>query len=154
MSNFELAKAVNTRLRSAHHEWDTAPLFHENRDVKGEIVSQIAFAIAEAEIEYLTIEVNDSDGYISVLVFSGTRIIDTRYFTESGKVRTRVHSFDGIEKVLITSTPNVFTSSLSSSGSAEAEITIDGIEFTLPGDEKATRLNSQELENFLPKLTP
>ncbi|UOE43867.1 hypothetical protein [Agromyces larvae] len=148
MTSFEAAKALNTRLTAANHNWNQGQYFE--RGVAGAVVSALAYVLDGREIDYLDALVpDDHNGELLVLAFAGDLIFDVRYDPTSN-VTVTSRRLDDVEQVVITQTPN-YLSSWGTEDQAEAIVQVAGVPFGLPFP-MATSKCRVEFTEYLPKL--
>ncbi len=151
MPGFQDAEALNVLIGRAHQDWKKGPLFTDPQ-IKGALVSQIAYALGGANVEYVTVEHNTDLGYVQVLVFAGSRIVRGMHFVNEESPITGILSTGQIERIYIEQSANHLSGASDADDSLKVGLKIEGLDYSLPGDSRATSENVEALEVFFPSL--
>ncbi|WP_133160224.1 hypothetical protein [Cryobacterium zongtaii] len=152
MPDYENAKSINRKLNSASKNWAGAKVFRRYPDLKGQIASHLDVALGNAEIDYLTVEVNETDFRVGILAFAGLRIVWLTTSEETCVPSTSILSTRHIESIELVNVSNVMTSTWGESDALNLEVEIGGTTFSLPADSGATESNVAQLKSYLPAL--
>jgi hypothetical protein len=154
MTSLEYAKALATRLSTAHARWGNLDVFGSKSNLRDRFVSQLAFALRGKPVTYVTVEYDAKTGSIAANAFTDSSVVWTSYDGETNDIASRVMSLQDVQGIQIIGAPNYFSDDSGGSTLVRARLTIDGSDFNLPGDEYASSANFEDLATFLPNLLP
>ena len=97
------ARQLDSRLASANGQWGKSPVFAENADLLGQLVSRIALAGNGRDISHIATEVTDTA--VRVTVFVDGAVIDSSF--KEGALVVDVLPLD-ILSLRVTSTQNFY----------------------------------------------
>lgn len=97
------ARELDSRLATANELWGKSPVFAENADLLGQLVSRIALAGNGRDIGHISIEVTDTA--VRVTVFVDGAVIDSSF--KEGALVVDVLPLD-IRSLRVTSTQNFY----------------------------------------------
>ncbi|WP_395640858.1 hypothetical protein [Pseudolysinimonas sp.] len=97
------AREFDTRLATANAQWGKSPVFQENANLLGQLVSRLAIAGGGRDVTYLATEVTDSA--VRVTVFVDGAVIDASF--KEGALVVDVLPLD-IRSLRVTSTQDFY----------------------------------------------
>jgi hypothetical protein len=156
MELVDIGKQVQAQLFGSREDLDELPLFKHNPLLLSRLVSKLTYSVREATPRYIAADMSNVEkmGTFEIAVFTDELLFFLSYDPSVDHITTTVVSRLSIESVELLSAPNFMAGDVPGTyrGQVEVLVSYKNLKVRLPGDNRASERNRQELDPFLTTL--
>jgi hypothetical protein len=156
MELVDIGKAVQAQLFGSREDLDDLSIFKDNPLLLSRLVSKLTYSVRDATPRYIAADMSNVDklGTFEIAVYTDELLFFLAYDPSVDHVTTTVVSRSSINSIELLSAPNFMAGDIPGTyqGHVEVLVSYETLKVRLPGDNRASERNRQELDTFLATL--
>lgn len=157
MELIDIGNALQAQLFGTREdELDELPVFKNNPTLLSRLVSKLTYSIRNAPPRYIAVDMShvDEQGGFDIAVYTDELLFFLTYDPSVDHITTTAVSRSSIRSVELLSAPNFMAGDIPGTyqGNVEVMVSYDTLSVKLPGDNRASQRNRQQLDTFLVSL--
>ena len=157
MELIDIGNALQAQLFGTRDdELDELPVFKNNPTLLSRLVSKLTYSVRDAAPRYIAVDMShvDDQGGFDIAVYTDELLFFLTYDPSVDHITTTAVSRSSIRSVELLSAPNFMAGDVPGTfqGNVEVMVSYETLSVKLPGDNRASQSNRQQLDTFLVSL--
>jgi hypothetical protein len=156
MELVDIGRAVQAQLFGSRENLEALPVFTNNPLLLSRLVSKLTYSVRDATPRYIAADMSNTEkqGTFEIAVYTDELLFFLSYDPSVDHITTTVVNRHSIESIELLSAPNFMTGEVPGTyqGNVEVLVSYNTLKVRLPGDNRASESNLEELDSFLATL--
>ncbi len=159
MELFDIGRALQTQIFGSREEMEEHPLFSEHPQLLNRLVSKLTYCVRDAPPRYMAVDMSgvsgaSGEGFFTIAVYTDDHLFHLTYDPTVDHIITSIRDRKSIITLEVLSAPNLMRGDVPGTfdGSLRVAATYNNMKVALPGDNRASVKNRDQLDAFFPTL--